>query len=151
MKSMWTTCPDGPTSRRQRGFSIVAGIFILVVLAALAGFVVSVSTTQNVTFVQDLQGARAYQAARAGVERSIHQWLPATGTGTCTGTGGTPLTFAGTDLSGFSVTVTANVRTHAGSGIRFCDIVSTATTTGINPGSLGYVERELRAVVEAGD
>ena len=51
-----------------RGFSIVAAIFLLVALAALGAAIVIVSTTQQVGSALDVQGARVYQAARAGIE-----------------------------------------------------------------------------------
>jgi MSHA biogenesis protein MshP len=58
---------------RPRGFAIVSAIFILVVLAALGAFIVSVSTNQHVGSALDIQGVRAYQAARAGIEWGIYQ------------------------------------------------------------------------------
>ncbi len=57
----------------SRGFAIVSAIFILVVLAALGAFIVNVSTSQHVGSALDIQGVRAYQAARAGVEWGIYQ------------------------------------------------------------------------------
>lgn len=56
-----------------RGFAIVSAIFILVVLAALGAFIVSVSSNQHAGSALDIQGVRAYQAARAGVEWGIYQ------------------------------------------------------------------------------
>jgi MSHA biogenesis protein MshP len=56
-----------------RGFAIVSAIFILVVLGALGAFIVNVSTNQHVGSALDIQGVRAYQAARAGVEWGIYQ------------------------------------------------------------------------------
>lgn len=132
---MSTTCPD-----RQRGFGVIAAIVILVILAGLAGFIVSISTTQSITFAQDVQGARAYQAARAGVEWGIAKWLAAAPD--CT-TGTTPVGTAGSFDGGFSVSVQ---RTHMPGTPSFCTIESTATTG--SPGSIGYIERQLRAVVE---
>jgi MSHA biogenesis protein MshP len=133
---MSTTCPD----RRAGGFAIVSAIFILVVLAALAGFIVSVTTTQNLTFAQDIQGARAYQAARAGTEWGIAKWLAAT-PNCLSGT----LPASGTFDGGFSVTVTGN--SSPSGGINFCTIVATASNGTV--GSLGYVERQLMVVVES--
>jgi MSHA biogenesis protein MshP len=134
---MSTTCPD-----RQRGFGVIAAIVILVILAGLAGFIVSISTTQSITFAQDVQGARAYQAARAGVEWGIAKWLAAApdcpdpeveeqvgATGAFDG--------------GFTVKVKRKKTPGTPS---FCTIESTATTG--SPGSIGYIERQLRAVVE---
>ncbi len=61
------------SSTGPRGFAIVSAIFILVVLAALGAFIVSVSTSQHTGSVLDIQGVRAYQAARAGIEWGIYQ------------------------------------------------------------------------------
>ena len=60
---------------RQPGFTIVSAIFLLVVLALLGAFIVNLSTTQNVTSAQDIQGSRAYHAARAGLEWGLYQVL----------------------------------------------------------------------------
>ena len=133
--------------QRQRGFSIIAGIFILVVLAALAGFIVSVTTTQNVTFAQDVQGARAYQAARAGAEYGIARWLSATPSAAadCTA-GATTVSLAGTPLAGFTLTV--SLAPSSGGGVNFCTITSRASATATAAGSPAFVEREIRVVVE---
>ena len=57
----------------QRGFTIVSAIFILVVLAALGAFVVTVSTNQQIGSALDVQGTQAYQAARSGIEWGLYQ------------------------------------------------------------------------------
>src|SRR4030065_2779656 len=61
----------------QRGFSLVSAIFLLVVIAALGTFAVTLSTTQQQSAALDVLGARAYQAARAGIEGGADQGLPA--------------------------------------------------------------------------
>ena len=60
---------------RGRGFVLPSAIFLLVVLAALAAFLVSIAQRQSKISALDLQGARAYQAARAGVEWGLYQVL----------------------------------------------------------------------------
>ncbi len=139
-------CPDAVPSQ-ARGFAIVSAIFILVVLAALGAFVVSVSVTQNVTFAQDVQSARAYQAARAGIEAGIAKWLSTSPSlaANCASTGA-PVSLANL---GFSFDLVATQTTSG--GVLFCDLTATARPTGMtiaNVGSTGYVERKLRAVVE---
>ncbi len=62
-----------PPHARPHGFAIVSAIFILVVLAALGAFIVSVTTGQQIGSTLDFQGVRAYQAARAGIEWGIYQ------------------------------------------------------------------------------
>lgn len=59
----------------SQGFVLPSAIFLLVILAALAAFLVRISTTQSAASAQDIQGARAYQAARAGIEWGLYQVL----------------------------------------------------------------------------
>lgn len=59
--------------RRQAGASLVTAIFLLVVLATLAVAMVSLSTTQQVSSALDVQGSRAYLAARAGAEWGVYR------------------------------------------------------------------------------
>src|SRR5690606_25053060 len=56
------------TRRRQAGFALVAAVFILVALALLGAYMVTIGGVQRTTVAQALQAARAYQAARAGIE-----------------------------------------------------------------------------------
>jgi len=51
----------------QQGFSIVVAVFILVVLGLLGSYMVRMFGVQQTTSTYALQGARAYQAARAGL------------------------------------------------------------------------------------
>ncbi len=78
----------------QRGFTLVNAIFILVVLAALGAFMVTLSGVQSRTPVFALQGAGAYQAAQAGMEWGIAR----AAAGSCAAS----TTFT---VEGFSVTV----------------------------------------------
>lgn len=57
----------------QHGFAIISAIFILVVLSILGAFVLNISSMQQVSSAQDVQGSRAYQAARAGLEWGMYQ------------------------------------------------------------------------------
>ena len=68
---MSTTRPDPFVA--ERGFAIVSAIFILVVLAALGGYIVSTSSTQNLSLAQDALNSRAAQAARAGLGWGTYQ------------------------------------------------------------------------------
>ena len=61
--------------RRSAGVGIITAIFLLVVLAAIGVAAVRVFTAQQVTSSLDLEGARAYQAARAGIEWGLYQQL----------------------------------------------------------------------------
>ncbi|MRW83848.1 agglutinin biogenesis protein MshP [Pseudoduganella sp. FT26W] len=58
--------------RKNAGVAIVTAIFLLVVVAGLAVAIVSLTTTQQDASAKDLQGQRAYQAARAGIEWALY-------------------------------------------------------------------------------
>ncbi|MEZ4601454.1 MAG: pilus assembly protein MshP [Syntrophotaleaceae bacterium] len=56
------------TLSSENGFSIITALFILLVLAVLGGFMVTMSGVQSRTTLWALQGARAYHAASSGLE-----------------------------------------------------------------------------------
>jgi MSHA biogenesis protein MshP len=149
-----------PVLRRlQRGFSIATAIFLVVVLALLGAFIVSITSIQQSSQQIDLQGVRAYQAARAGIEWAAFQVLdpnnalnPATCSVTVTCPGGgvsssTPLPALAGSLAGFTGTVTCDMTstTEGNRLIRVFAIVSTASSG--TPGTPGYVNRQLRATL----
>lgn len=133
--------------RQQRGFALVSAIFILVILAALGGYVVTVSTTQSASQGLDIQGSRAYQAARAGVEWGSYQVLR-NAAYACTTAGisnDTPV--LGGFLAGFTVTVACtsqNVAEGANTVVVY-RLISTATYAAI--GSPDYVERRIESTI----
>lgn len=103
--------------RVARGFSLVSAIFLLVVLAALGAVIVNIATVQHTTAALDVQGARAYQAARAGIEWALFQAFQGGG-GYCPGGAAVTNSFSlpsGTTLSQFTVTVTCTPSTYTDS------------------------------------
>lgn len=93
----------------QRGFSIVVATFILVVLGLLGTYMVRLSANQISTSINALQGARAYQAARAGIEWSIARIASG---GTCSDLNAqTAMSFTG--LDGFLVKIHCSSQTYS--------------------------------------
>ncbi|WP_229496158.1 agglutinin biogenesis protein MshP [Massilia polaris] len=90
-----------PALVRSRGVGLVTAIFLLVVIATLAVAMVTVFTTQQTSSALDIQGARAYQAARAGLEWGIFKQARQ---GTCDAESSFSMDGA-TSLRGFTVTV----------------------------------------------
>jgi len=71
-------CPRIPQASPpggQRGFALVVAIFLIVVLASLGVFIVRVSGVQHQTVNVALLGARAFEAAVAGMEWGAFQAL----------------------------------------------------------------------------
>ena len=154
-------------AKRLRGFAIVTAIFILVVLAALGAFVVNISTSQHIGSALDVQGVRAYQAARAGIEWGLYQvqstpaynfsyGTPPTAIGAANPNSracpASPSSFvpAANTLAEFTVTVVCSAATDAASGPTIYSITATACNeplSGACPNTGGaarfYVERRL--------
>jgi MSHA biogenesis protein MshP len=150
--------------KNVRGFALVSAIFILVVLAALGAFILNISTNQQIGSALDVQGVRAYQAARAGIEWGVYQVqsstgyrfgydCPTTDTGSqcpnrrsCTAASGSAS--GSFPVFGFTVDVTCFPSTPAVSGepIIYTITATACSTTGAcpnpSPGNL-YVERRL--------
>ena len=137
-------------SKRVRGFSVAAAVFLLVVLAALAAFLLTVGGLQQTSSTLDLQGTKVYQAARAGIEWGVYQALR---NGSCVASSSFALPGA---LSEFTVTVqctqTAYDEISAGATPKIYSIVATACNRPSPncPGTVGslYVERQLQATVD---
>jgi MSHA biogenesis protein MshP len=108
----------------MRGFSLVVAIFLLVVLAALAVAMLSISTVHQASSNLDLQGTRAYQAARTGIEWGLYTQLRPAPAATCFATTSFALP-AGTSLSGFTVTVACTL-TNGPGALKRWQITSTA-------------------------
>lgn len=62
-------------AQHLRGFALVSAILILVIPAALGGFIATVATTRHAGSALDVMSARSYQAARAGIEWGLFQAL----------------------------------------------------------------------------
>ena len=90
----------------QRGFSLVAAIFLIVVLAGLAMVAVRISILQGQGVTEGLRAAQAFQAARSGIEWAAYSALNG---GVCA-----PATLNLTEggTLGFTVTVACSVSTH---------------------------------------
>lgn len=131
----------------QRGFALVSAIFLLVVIAALGTFAVTISTTQQQSSAMDVLGSRAYQAAKAGIEWSIYQITHSAVGATCA-TLVQPTMPVGTQLSAFVVAVdctSTGPYTDGAASFSVYRLTATATTGVV--GSPGYFERQLQVTI----
>jgi len=58
---------------QQRGISLVAGIFLLLLMSVLAAMLANLMSMTNRNMAADIGGSRAFQAARAGAEWAMYQ------------------------------------------------------------------------------
>lgn len=126
----------------QRGFAAIAAVFLVVVLAALGAFIVTFSNTQQLTSTQDVQGSRAYWAARAGLEWAVY--LAKTNASCPT----SPSSFSVDTGAVFNLTVSCSLQSYS-EGVSTIRIFSLgAVATQGTAGGIGYVERSLSATLE---
>lgn len=144
MKTLALTPISQRVCRRPRGFGIITAVFLLVVLAGLGAAMVNLSSTQHTSSALDVQGARAYQAARAGIEWGLYRKLV---DNSCAAVS----SFA-VPATGFTVTVRCTLTTGPGTLQRH-QLVSTACNQPLNnicsaasaSNNNDYVQRMLQA------
>lgn len=137
---------------RQKGFSLVSAIFLLVVISALGVFAVTLSTTQHQSAALNVLGARGYQAARAGVDWAVYQVSPNSAVpggfaANCrAGATSAVVAMPGT-LSGFAVNVVCTSTSHVDEAavINVYELTSTATQ-GV-AATPNYVERQIGVTI----
>jgi MSHA biogenesis protein MshP len=139
--------------KTERGFASIAAIFLLVVMAALGGFMLTFSNTQQLTSALDLKGSQAYWAARAGLEWGLGSVIrQASITAACPTTDTTLTGFAG----GFTVVVTCKMQEYtelypapvSTKDIKIFSLTSVANSVAAEPGDVGFIERRVSASIE---
>lgn len=150
------------TMARMRGFSLVTGIFLLVVLSALGAFMVMFTGLQQNTVQNDILGVRAYYAARAGINWALYRALdpensiaPAQADFAPCPVGTINTTAMGGSLAPFSVTVTCidtPTASEAKRNIHVYEITATACNQAgcvalADQPPTGYVERRVVVTV----
>jgi MSHA biogenesis protein MshP len=139
------------TIASQHGFAAIAAIFLVVVLAALGSFMLTFSNTQQLTSAQDVQGSRAYWAARAGLE-----W----GVGSVAQNSSCPTSPTKLSVDSFAVCVSCSSSSYAEAvPVTIYQVKSDAYSVSPNSclpadllllpiGTLGYIERSVSASLE---
>lgn len=135
--------------QRQKGFSLLAAIFLITVLALLVGYLVSTSGSAQQTPIATLQTTKTYHAARAGLEWGIFQAVNNGGVGVTPDPCNSSFTLNSGGFSGEQVVVSCSSTQHR-DGTPSAELqvyyITAVATTGTE-GTMNYARRELRAVV----
>ena len=139
--------------RRQRGFVLPTAIFLIVVMASLAAWMVRTFTLMRADTDLSIRAAYAYQAALAGIEWGSYQtldpgnaWVAGTALPACPAT--TTLSGLAGTLAAYSVAVSCSGGSadtegnHSVAVYRFSAKASAGTA-----GTSSYVERDVQTVV----
>ncbi len=119
----------------------MVAIFLLVVLSSLGVYIVRVSGVQQQTVNVTLLGARAFQAARAGIEWGAYRAINAS---SCTTT---TLNLTEGGLNGFDVDVTCSSSSHTETGNTYNVFVLDVEASAGVYGMPDYVSRRMQASV----
>jgi MSHA biogenesis protein MshP len=131
---------------KNKGFLLPAAIFILVILAALGAYALNITSLQQASSTQDVQGSRAYQAAHAGVEWGAYLVLsPGT-----TALANCPASPTSLTIDGFTVRVTCTRYTDyfeqgTDHTIATYDVMATASFGTAN--TANYIERQIQVTL----
>ncbi len=136
--------PDFLLLSRSRGFGLVAALFLIIVVVLVIIAMAHLSATQHGSNTLAIQQARAYQAARAGLEWGISRALD---TASCAA--GTP-SLTGSSLAEFTVTVTCTLSSYTDNEGQTVQIfhLTAAAQNGTPGGRADYAYRQLTATVE---
>jgi len=148
---------------RQGGFSLVTAIFVIVVLAALGAYLVTVGSTQQTATALQIQGVRAYFAALSAREWAAYEATAsqASHDAICA-PGGFTSSFAlpGPGLKGFQAQVDCDDFANAPAGRSgpyqegddWYDLerIDVRAWSGSGPSDPDYVSRTLHSMVTTG-
>ncbi len=130
--------------KNSQGFTLVAVIFIITVLAVAVVFLQRISNVSVATNVLAMQGARAMQAAQAGAEWGIYQATQ----GSCVAS--TTFSLTEQSLDGFDVTVDCTSQTYTEQSISvtmyYLEVSAEYGTLGTTP---EYASRKISLIVES--
>jgi MSHA biogenesis protein MshP len=129
--------------RNCRGFSLIAAVFLLVVVALLGTYMVTIGTTQQMTATLSLLSSRAVFAAESGMQWSEAYVLK---NNSCFGTPDN-FSLSGGAAGGYTVTATCSSVSATEGTDTYNVFKLTATAMHGTLGSPDYVQRKLRATV----
>lgn len=126
---------------KENGFTLVAALFLILVLALLALIIATVGGVQRQSVNLALLQTRGYYAAQSGIEWGTWQALYGSGANPCNGSPGA--------VNGFTVTVTCTSTVHRESGENVTVYALAATATYGAYGQADFVSRSIQTTVIA--
>ena len=135
---------------RERGMSLITAVFLLLVMGALALYISNITTAQHSGSTLDLEGSRAYHAARTGLEFGAFQAINAA---SCPATVNLALPASFADFTIVTVSCASSVHTEGTTAKTLYRLTANACNQPAggacpnNAPGANYVERELQLSV----
>lgn len=127
---------------KQKGITLIGAIFVLVIVSLLGIYLVKITGAQRQTVLMNLQSARAYQAANAGIEWGIERIVNASGS--CSAS-----TTLSPKINNFTVKVNCDQLSSYSEGLNTVNVYRvTAKSEYGTYGDTGYVSRTIQVIVQ---
>lgn len=130
---------------KMSGFTLVSAIFIIVILSLVGTYIVSISALTRASTSLNIQGIRAYYAAKSGLEWARAQVTR--GGFNCPASNPAVLSLSQGGFSNFTVTVNCRSNTFIEAGISYKIFQLSATGQYNTNNSSDYAARILYATV----
>jgi len=132
---------------RQQGFSVVSALFVVVILALIGSYIVSLGALTAASNNLVIQGQKAYLAASSGLEWGIYNVAPANGSGpyNCPASP-TTITFTQNGLKNFKAVVTCSP-TSVTEGSTTYNLFQISSVGQYNTNNRDYAMRTLYATI----
>ena len=130
--------------RTAKGFTLIGAIFLIVVVATLGTFMVSIGTVQRSTSVFSVMSSRALFAADSGMQWAINYVLT---NDACFGAPNDSFTLSGGGSDGYAVNLACTVSNVDEGPDNYNVFHLTATASKGTIGAVDYYRRSLSASV----
>lgn len=134
-----------PRRRRQCGFTLVSALFLLVVLAGLAVYAVSVASVQHTTSMLEVKGSRAHFAASAGLEWAFHEIVNNAAGGLDCSPGSVTIALSEAALTGYAVQIECVTEAVSEGSQSYTLFTLTASASHGSSGQPDFVSRTILA------
>ncbi len=104
-------CLNSVTVKKVKGFSLIAALFVIVILGLLAAALYRMTQTANVGVAQEVLSIRAFLAAESGAQTAAMEAFPLGGAGVCNSR---TINFSSNGLVNCSVNITCSAFASAG-------------------------------------
>ncbi len=132
---------------RQKGVSLITAIFLVVIVASIGAYMVTIGQTQQHTTALSILGQHAMNAAGSGLEWGIHRAVQAGAAGLDCSPGTVNFTPGASALDNFTVTVACSVQNFEEGTTNYNVYTLTSTATMNAFGNPDFISRSLRASV----
>jgi Tfp pilus assembly protein PilX len=125
---------------RQRGFSAITAVVLIVLFALIGAYMATLSGTQSLSTTTSLGSMQAWFAAHSGVEWAIFRVL---NDNNCAAVNGTTLTLTESGAEGYAVDLTCTATSYTEGPNTYNVYALTSSASRGTTGQVGYVSRVI--------